>query len=57
MIRIIAFLENLLAGRKLFDASAFDQQREVLWRKLIPKRMPGENIFESFHDYFRIFVF
>jgi hypothetical protein len=28
-----------------------------LWRKVIQKGMPGENIFESFHRYFIVFLF
>jgi hypothetical protein len=57
MLRIIAFLKNLLAGPEALNDSAFNQQRKVLRQKVIPKRMPGENIFESVHRYFTNFPF
>ena len=63
MLRIVTFLKNLLAGLEALNDSAFNQQRKILPRKVIPKRMPGENIFvslnifESFHRYFTIFLF
>lgn len=55
-LRIVAFLKNRLAGPVAFDGSAFNQKRKVLRRKLIPKRMPGENIFESVHSLLPIFL-
>ena len=61
MLRIVTFLKNLLAGPEALNDSAFNQQRKILRRKVIPKRMLGENIFESlnifesFHRYFKVF--
>jgi hypothetical protein len=57
MLRIVTFPKNLLAGQEALNDSAFNQQRKILRRKVIPKRMPGENIFESFHRYFTVFFF
>ena len=57
MLRIVTSLKKLLAGLKTLNDSAFNQQRKILRRKVIPKRMPDENIFESFHRYFTIFLF
>ena len=63
MLRIVTSLKNLLAGPEALNGSAFNQQRKILRRKVIPKRMPGENIFkslnifESFHRYFTVFLF
>ena len=48
MLRIVTFLKDLLAGLEALNDSAFNQQRKILRRKVIPKRMPGENIFDKF---------
>ena len=57
MLRIVTSLANLFAGPKTLNDSAFNQQRKILRRKVIPKRMLDENIFEGFHRYFKIFLF
>ena len=57
MLRIVTSLKNLLAGLEALYDSAFNQQRKILRRKVNPKRMPGENIFENFHRYFTVFLF
>jgi hypothetical protein len=56
MRRIVTSLKNLLAGPEALNDSALNQQRKILRRKIIPKRMRGENIFESFHRYFTVFL-
>ena len=57
MLCIITFPKNLLTGPEVLNDSAFNQQRKILRRKVIPKRMPSENIFKSFHRYFAVFLF
>ena len=56
MLRIVTFLKNLLAGPEVLNDRAFNQQRKILRRKVIPKRMTGENVFESFHRYCTVFL-
>jgi hypothetical protein len=56
-LRIVAFLNDPLAGPELLDGSAFNQKGKVLRRKVIPERMLGENIFERFHSFFTICLF
>jgi hypothetical protein len=56
-LRIVAFLNDLLAGPESLDGSAFNQKGKVLRRKVIPERMRGENIFEHFHSYFHYIPF
>ena len=46
MLRIVTLLKNLLVGPEALNDCAFSQQRKILRRKVIPKRMPGENIFK-----------
>ena len=53
MLRIVTFLKNLLVRPEVLNDRAFNQQRKILRRKVIPKRMPGENIFE-FGDFVRM---
>ena len=63
MLRIVTSLKNLFAGPEALNDSAFNQRRKILRRKVIPKWMPGENIFESLsifesvHRYFTVFLF
>ena len=56
-LRIVSFLNDLLAGPVALDGSAFNQKRKVLRRKVVPERMSGESIFERFHSYFNMLGF
>ncbi len=51
MLRIVTFLKICSPGRKRSMTAHSISRGKYCGGRVIPKRMPGENIFESFHKF------